>query len=82
MTDASILAKFTDPKGRVAALAKSKLSDEELADELFLATLSRRPTADQKAGAVEAIKSAKTRAEGVTDVIWALVNTREFILNH
>ncbi|MBA4062182.1 MAG: hypothetical protein C0501_00425 [Isosphaera sp.] len=82
MTDASILAKFTDAKGRVAALAKGKLTPEELADELFLATLTRLPTADQKAGAVEAIKGAKTRAEGITDVIWALVNTREFILNH
>jgi hypothetical protein len=82
MTDASILAKFTDAKGRVAALAKSKLSNEELADELFLATLTRLPTPEQKAGAVDALKSAKTRAEGVTDVVWALVNTREFILNH
>lgn len=82
MTDASILAKFTDKKGRVAALVASKLTPEELAEELFLATLSRRPTAEQKADAAEAIKTAKTRADGVTDVMWALVNTREFILNH
>ncbi|VTT96616.1 Uncharacterized protein OS=Singulisphaera acidiphila (strain ATCC BAA-1392 / DSM 18658 / VKM B-2454 / MOB10) GN=Sinac_5986 PE=4 SV=1: PSCyt2: PSD1 [Gemmataceae bacterium] len=82
MTDASILAKFTDKKGRVAALAASKLTPEELAEELFLATLSRLPTAEQKADAAEAIKTAKTRAEGITDVMWALVNTREFILNH
>src|SRR4029079_2183358 len=34
MTDASILAKFTDKKGRTAALATSKLSNEDLADEL------------------------------------------------
>ncbi len=82
MTDTSILAKFTDAKGRVAALAKSKLTNEELADEMFLATLSRLPTADQKASAAEAIKTAKNRTEGITDVLWALVNTREFILNH
>jgi len=82
MTDASILAKFIDKKGRIATLAASKLSNEELADEVFLATLSRLPNPDQKASAAEAIKTAKTRAEGITDVIWALVNTREFILNH
>ncbi|MBA4189644.1 MAG: hypothetical protein C0467_16790 [Planctomycetaceae bacterium] len=82
MTDDTILRKFTDGKGRVAALAKSKLTNEELADELFLATLSRLPTAEQKAEAAEAIKTAKTRTEGITDVLWALVNTREFILNH
>jgi len=82
MTDASILKKFTDAKGRVATLAKSKLTNEEIVDELFLATLTRLPPADWKADAVAAIKAAKTRAEGVTDVLWALVNTREFILNH
>jgi hypothetical protein len=82
MTDTSILAKFTDKKGRVAALAASKFTNEELAEEMFLATLSRLPTADQKASAAEAIKTAKTRTEGITDVLWALVNTREFILNH
>ncbi|WP_439629495.1 DUF1549 and DUF1553 domain-containing protein [Gemmata sp.] len=82
MTDASILAKFTDKKGRVAALAASKLAPDELADELFLATLSRLPTAEQRADAAEAIRTAKTRADGITDVMWALVNTREFILNH
>lgn len=82
MTDASILAKFTDKKGRTTALAASKLSNEELADEVFLATLSRFPTTEQKADAVKHLAEAKTRTEAVTDLIWALVNTREFILNH
>jgi hypothetical protein len=82
MTDASILAKFTDRNGRVAALGKSKLSDEDLADELFLATLSRLPKAAEKLDAVKHLKEAKSRQEAVTDLVWALVNTREFILNH
>jgi hypothetical protein len=82
MTDASILAKFNDKKGRVAALAASKLTNEELAEELFLATLSRLPTPEQKTTAAKAIESAKSRTAGITDVMWALVNTREFILNH
>jgi hypothetical protein len=82
MTDASLLAKFTNSKGRIASLAESKLTNEELVDELFLATLTRFPTADQKATALDALKTAKTRTAGITDVIWALVNTREFVLNH
>ncbi|MFO0822694.1 MAG: DUF1549 and DUF1553 domain-containing protein [Gemmataceae bacterium] len=82
MTDASILAKFNDKKGRVAALAASKLTNEELAEELFLATLSRLPTPEQKVAAASAIETAKSRITGITDVMWALVNTREFILNH
>ncbi len=82
MTDAAVMAKFTDKNGRVAALAKTKMSDEELAEEAFLATLSRLPKAKEKADAIEHLKTAKNRTEGVTDLLWALVNTREFILNH
>jgi hypothetical protein len=82
MTDAAVLAKFTDKDGRTMKLAKTKMTDEELVEEAFLATLSRFPTKQQKADGVEHLKSAKTRTEGVTDLLWALVNTREFILNH
>jgi hypothetical protein len=82
MTDAAVLAKFTDANGRVQALAKTKMTNEELVEEAFLATLSRFPTEQQKADGVEHLKSAKNRTEGVTDLLWALVNTREFILNH
>src|SRR5262249_27122097 len=82
MTDAAVLVKFTDANGRVRKLAATKMSDEELVEEAFLATRSRFPTKQQKAGGIEHLKTAKTRTEGVTDLIWALVNTREFILNH
>ena len=82
MTDPGLIAKFTDPAGRGAQLAKSKLTDAELAEEIFLATLTRKPTADEKDAAVKHLSSAKTRGEAVTDLLWALVNTREFILNH
>ena len=82
MTDPGVMAKFTAPNGRVAKLAKSKLTNDELVDEMFLATLTRLPSADEKATALKHLTSAKTRGEAVTDLMWALVNTREFILNH
>jgi len=82
MTDASILQKFTARDGRVATLARSKMTDAELAEEVFLATLSRLPTADEKAEAVKHLGETRNRQQAVTDLVWALVNTREFILNH
>jgi hypothetical protein len=82
MTDAAVLAKFTDKDGRTRKLAQTKMTDEELVEEAFLATLSRFPTKQQKADGLQHLKDAKNRTEGVTDLIWALVNTREFILNH
>jgi hypothetical protein len=82
MTDQSVLRKFTAPDSRAARLAKSKLTNDQLIEELFLATLSRQPRPDEKADALKHLATAATRTEGVIDVLWALVNTREFILNH
>ena len=45
MTDPTLLAKFNEPAGRLQTLIKSKKTDEECLDELFLATLSRLPNA-------------------------------------
>jgi hypothetical protein len=82
MTDTAVLAKFVDVNGRVTKLVKSKMTNEELVEEAFLSTLSRLPSAKEKADGLDHLKTAKTRTEGVTDLLWALVNTREFILNH
>jgi len=82
MTDPTLLAKLQSRTGRVAKLEKAKLPPERAVEELFLATLTRFPTAREKAEAVAAIAGAKNKNEALADVAWALVNTREFILNH
>src|SRR5688572_16121723 len=82
MTDPTLTQKLQAKGNRTAKLARSELSNEEAVEELFLATLTRVPTANEKAGALEYLKGTKNRAEGLQDVLWALINTREFILNH
>jgi hypothetical protein len=76
------MQKSNDRKGRIAEWGASKLPNDELVEELFLSTLSRMPRPDEKAEAVKHLGETKTRREAVTDLVWALVNTREFILNH
>lgn len=80
MTDPALLTKITS--GRVKELLATSKSDEELVEELFLATLSRFPTAREKEKLTAHIQNKKERRAGVIDVAWALINTREFILNH
>jgi hypothetical protein len=80
MSDPELLRKLTD--GRLRSLLAADVSDAERVDELFLATLSRFPDEREKQAALERIAAAETRAGGCTDVLWALINTREFILNH
>src|SRR5262249_33485934 len=80
MPDADLLRGLE--KGGLAALLAGKLTDAEIVEELFLATLSRQPDAGECQGALDHVRSAPSRAAGFGDVLWALINTREFILNH
>ena len=58
--------------------------DEKLVEQAFYRTLARQPNAKEHSSAMERIsgKRGEARMEGLSDVIWALVNTREFLLNH
>ncbi len=80
MTDPVLLKKITD--GRLKDLLASKMSDAEVVDELMLATLSRLPSEREKKRLLDHVQSKGTRQAGFVDVAWALINTREFILNH
>lgn len=65
---------------RVANLLKAGKTDEQVIEELFLGTLSRRPKTDEVEVAKRVI--AKDRKVGFEDIQWALLNTTEFLVNH
>ena len=48
-------------------------------DVVFLALLSHRPSAEDRSLAIQEIVSAESPAAGCGNLIWALLNTREFI---
>lgn len=68
------------------AAAKSQPNDdakpEALVREAYLRTLNREPRPHELARSLEQIKKSATPLEGITDVLWALLNTQEFITNH
>jgi len=82
MMTSPVVAKRVAAQGnsRVATLLKSSKSDDEALEELFLAALTRRPTADE----VEVGKRvlAKDRKTGLENIQWALLNSTEFLVNH
>jgi hypothetical protein len=80
MTDQTVSNKITS--GRLKKLLDAKQSNDQVIEELFLATLSRFPNENEKRWAVEHVQEKKDRAAAFLDVTWALINTREFILNH
>ncbi len=67
---------------RLTKLVADKRPHEEKLRDLYLVALSREPTKDELAtllGHVE--KKADDRA-AYADILWALVNTKEFLFNH
>ncbi len=80
MTDPGLTNKLAG--GRLRTLLAAKMSDARIVEELFLATLSRLPDGGERAAALERVSAAADREAGLADVLWALINTREFIFNH
>ncbi len=75
-------AKVVAPKGRVALLLASKMKDERIVEELYLATLSRLPGRAEQETIRKLLAEAPSRKEGFEDLLWTLLNTAEFGCNH
>ena len=59
-----------------------QLGDEQLLEELYLSALARLPSiAERKAGQAFLSGAAK-RGEAVMDLLWSVLNTREFLFQH
>jgi hypothetical protein len=82
MMSSPIVRSRIGPEGntRVAKLLKSGKSDEAIIEELFLSSVTRRPTAAE----IEVAKRLmdKDRGRGAETVQWSLLNSGEFLLNH
>jgi hypothetical protein len=70
------------PEGRVQRLIREGKPDAPVIEELYLATLSRRPTAAEQKDAAALIHAAKSRDQGIQDLMWGLLNSREFLFVH
>jgi hypothetical protein len=74
--------KIADPAGRVETLLKAKTPVPPMVEELYLATLSRPPRPEEAAKAAGYITTAASPRDGIQDLLWVLVNSREFQFNH
>jgi hypothetical protein len=73
--------KIDEPKGRVAALLKDKTPADALVEELYLATVSRPPRPEEITRARQWMAKSSPK-EGAADLLWVLLNSREFLFNH
>jgi hypothetical protein len=70
--------------GRLAKLVKEKKPNKEIIEELYLAAFSRLPSdAELKRNLTYVEKEkAENKGQALEDVLWAIVNAKEFMFNH
>lgn len=96
MNDSEVKSKLARPGGRADRLARSDQPAESLLRKLYLAALARQPRPGELATALQyleeveldeagqplAVDPLQQRQERFQDLIWALINTKEFLFNH
>jgi hypothetical protein len=80
MNSPEIAAKLRAKSGTARRLADSDMKPEAIIDELYLGALSRRPTDAERKKLLEAFAENDHRV-AVEDVLWALLNSKEFLYN-
>jgi hypothetical protein len=70
------------PGPATANLILGRRTDAEVVEELFLRTLSRPPTERERGHFVRLLADAHDRESAAEDLLWALLNSREFAFNH
>ncbi len=94
MNAADIKAKLATNGGRADRLAKATSPEPEKIGELYLAAFSREPRAEELQVIERQITKPRVDAQGkpvepanakrqaYEDLLWALINTKEFLYNH
>lgn len=94
MNASDIKAKLTASNGRAQTMAKAQVPDAQRVRELYLSAFSREPSAEETKIADDYVNQTRTDAEGkpldsqrsklmgYEDLLWAIVNTKEFLYNH
>jgi hypothetical protein len=82
MNNAGINEKLSAKNGRVAALIAQDLPPRRLVDELYLAALSRFPTPPESRTGIQSLTAAPDPQKAAEDLLWALLNSREFLFSH
>ena len=76
--------KILHPQGRLAKVLESGegISDREIITDLYYRAFSRPATGAEVAIALDHIASVADRRQGLEDIFWAVLNSREFLFQH
>jgi hypothetical protein len=78
----TLATKIASSKGRVALLLASKVSHEQIVREIYMAALCRWPNEAELAMSNEFLAESPTPKECYEDLLWALLNSKQFLFVH
>ncbi|HVJ79827.1 MAG TPA: DUF1553 domain-containing protein, partial [Planctomycetia bacterium] len=81
LNGAEVQAKLANQAGRAVKLADDKRPDREKLTELYAWFFARTPTGPELKVATEYLAAAKDKRVAWQNLVWALLNSKEFCFN-
>ena len=83
MNDPEVLARFKPAEGNLVERLTQQADAANLAEELYLTVLTRKPAADEVVGVTEHLAAhADRREDAISQLAWSLLASIEFSVNH
>ncbi len=77
-----VWAKIADEKGQTARILRDISDDRQRIEELYLVTLGRLPKEAEQQACLKYLEKSASAGKGLQGILWSLLNTREFVLQH
>ena len=74
--------KLADGKGRIAKLMTDKKPIPEMIDSIYLSAYARRPSDQELSTTVGYVEAQENKQQALEDVLWTVINSKEFLFNH
>src|SRR5450432_396021 len=71
-----------DASGRIAKAILAARPDREMLEDMYLASMSRPPSAEELAKGLKYLEAGGGRAARAQDLLWAIVNSKAFLYNY
>jgi Protein of unknown function (DUF1549)/Protein of unknown function (DUF1553) len=78
----TVRKKLESPSNRISKRLEAGAADSELLAEIYLTAVCRKPTPQEQAAIKMHLSTARDRRAAWEDVVWALLNSKEFLLRH
>lgn len=74
-----LATKLSSKTGRVSQLLAAQSNDADVVRELYIAALNRDPSDEEIRTALEFLPQAASRQEYFEDLLWTLINSKQFL---